>query len=97
MESRRMRGKRIGGILCGGNRLESYRFIEENREEFGAWWRLRRLKIYPNAYYNYRKGRKKAYYFDRSIVASITDKNITSGLDVRTLQKAMDSQQIKAT
>jgi transposase InsO family protein len=31
--------------------------------------------------------------FDRSIIASITDKNITSELAIRTLQKALDSQQ----
>ena len=31
--------------------------------------------------------------FDRSIIASITDKNITSELAIRMLQKALDSQQ----
>jgi orfB (fragment) len=30
--------------------------------------------------------------YDRSVIASITDRNITSDLDIRTLQKAMDSQ-----
>ena len=32
--------------------------------------------------------------YDRSVVASITDQHITSGLAVRTLQKALDSQRL---
>ena len=30
-------------------------------QEFGLCWLLRRLKLYPNAYYNYKKRRKDAY------------------------------------
>lgn len=38
-----------------------YRFIRDNHSEFGVNWLLRRLKIYPNAYYNYLKDRKVEY------------------------------------
>ncbi|PWM22226.1 MAG: IS3 family transposase [Clostridiales bacterium] len=54
--------KKRGGILCKGNRLEAYRFIEEHHKLFGLRWLLRRLEICPNAYYNYRKHRKADYY-----------------------------------
>ena len=54
--------KKSGGILCKGNRLEAYRFIEEHHKLFGLRWLLRRLEICPNAYYNYRKHRKADYY-----------------------------------
>ena len=40
----------------------AYRFIEENHLVFGVRWLLRRLDIHPNAYYNYLKHRKSAYY-----------------------------------
>ena len=40
----------------------AYRFIEENQPIFGIRWLLRRLGIHPNAYYNYLKHRKSAYY-----------------------------------
>lgn len=40
----------------------TYRFIEENHPIFGVRWLLRRLCIHPNAYYNYLKHRKAAYY-----------------------------------
>ncbi len=35
-----------------------YRFIDENRDEFGLRWLCRRIGISLNAYYNYRKNRK---------------------------------------
>ena len=54
--------KKSGGILCKGNRLEAYRFIDRYHDEFGMRWLLNRLDIYPNAYYNYRKHRKANYY-----------------------------------
>jgi len=44
------------------NRLETYRIIDQYHELFGLHWLLRRLGIYPNAYYNYRKHRKADYY-----------------------------------
>ena len=39
----------------------TYRFIEENHHIFGVRWLLKRLGIYPNAYYNYLKHRKADY------------------------------------
>ena len=50
--------KKSGGILCKGNRLETYRFIENHYKQFGLRWLLRRLAICPNAYYNNLKHRK---------------------------------------
>ncbi len=44
-----------GGILCEGNRLEAYHFIDQYHMEFGPRWLLKRLGICPNASYNYRK------------------------------------------
>ena len=35
--------KKSGGILCKGNRLEAYRFIEQYHNEFGIRWLLGRL------------------------------------------------------
>ena len=53
--------KKSGGILCKGNRLTVYRFIEENKDEFGLRWLFKRCNVYPNGYYNYLKHRKQAY------------------------------------
>ena len=41
--------------------MTAYRFIDEYKDLFGVRWLLRRLSIFPNAYYNYRKHRKAAY------------------------------------
>ncbi len=60
--------KKSGGILCEGNRLEAYRFIDQHQTEFGIRWLLNRLHIYPNAYYNYRKQRKAEYYTQKEKV-----------------------------
>ena len=60
--------QKSGGILCEGNRLEAYRFIDQHHEEFGIHWLLRRLGICPNAYYNYRKHRKADYYTQKEKV-----------------------------
>lgn len=38
----------------------AYRFIDKYKDLFGVRWLLRRLNIFPNAYYNYRKHRKAA-------------------------------------
>lgn len=38
-----------------------YRFIKENKNEFGLRWLLRRLSISSNAYYNYLKDNKREY------------------------------------
>ena len=37
----------------------AYRFIQKYSYLFGVRWLLRRLNIYPNAYYNHLKNRKK--------------------------------------
>ena len=42
-----------GGILCKVNR-----FVREQHEKFGLRWLIRKLSIYPNAYYNHLKKRK---------------------------------------
>ena len=66
--------KKSGGILCEGNRLGAYRFIEQHHNEFGLRWLLRRFNICPNAYYNYRKHRKADYYARREkVLSKITD------------------------
>ena len=49
------------GILCKRNQLEAYRFIDKNKDEPGVRRLLRRLDIYPNAYYNYLRHRKSSY------------------------------------
>ena len=38
-----------------------YRFIDDNKEDFGVRWLLRRFNLSANAYYNYLKGRKDSY------------------------------------
>lgn len=43
----------------------AYRFIQENHKIFGMRWLLRRLNIFPNAYYNYIKSKKKDYYANK--------------------------------
>ena len=65
--------KKSGGILCKGNRLEAYRFIDQHQKEFGVRWLLRRLDICPNAYYNYRKHRKADYYAQKAEVLTQID------------------------
>jgi hypothetical protein len=35
-----------------------YRFIDGHKLEFGLRWLLKRLSLYPNAYYNYIENRK---------------------------------------
>ncbi len=39
----------------------AYRFIEKHQRHFGIRWLLRRMGIFPNAYYNYLKQSKAAY------------------------------------
>ena len=41
------------------------RLIEQHNTEFGIRWLLKRLSIFPNAYYNYRKHRKVDYYIQK--------------------------------
>ena len=36
--------KKSGGILCKGNRFESYLFIDQHKKIFGIRWLLHRLK-----------------------------------------------------
>ena len=48
--------------------------MEGYKEVFGARWLLKRLGIYPNAYYNYRKHRKADYYAQKAeILAQISE------------------------
>ncbi|NWO22392.1 transposase [Oribacterium sp. oral taxon 102] len=57
--------KKSSGILCEGNRLTAYRFIDNYKDLFGIRWLLHRLDIYPNAYYSYRRHRKAAYWEEK--------------------------------
>lgn len=66
--------KKSRGILCKGTRLEAYQFLDQYRKEFGTRWLLQRLSICPNAYYNYRKQRKAAYYAQKEAVLSQIEK-----------------------
>lgn len=54
--------KKSGGILCEGNRLEAYQFIQKYNKKFGLRWILRKFNICPNTYYNYLKNRKADYH-----------------------------------
>ena len=54
--------KKSGGILCEGNRLAAYRFIQQYGHKYGVRWLLKRLNILPNAYYNFLKNRKSEYH-----------------------------------
>ena len=54
--------KKSGGILCEGNRLEAYRFIQQHGDKYGIRWLMRRLNISLNAYYNFPKNRKEKYH-----------------------------------
>ena len=56
------------GILCKGNRLVVYRFIDKNKEQFGLRWLCRHFKISLNCYYNYLKDTKRDYYEQRFMV-----------------------------
>ncbi len=40
----------------------AYWFIHKYGDFFGVRWLLKRLNIYPNAYYNFLKNRKAGYY-----------------------------------
>lgn len=42
--------------------------MEQNHQQFGVRWLLRRFSISPTAYYNYLKRRKQAYYHDKASV-----------------------------
>ena len=58
--------KKSSGILCKGDRLTAYRFIEKYHPVFGVRWLLKSLSIYQNAYYNYLKHRKSVYHARKS-------------------------------
>lgn len=42
--------------------MTAYRFIQKYGDFFGVRWLLKRLSIYPNAYYNFLKNRKAGYH-----------------------------------
>lgn len=44
----------------------AYRFISKYKNHFGLRWLLKRMNIYPNAYYNYLKNNKFAYHTQKS-------------------------------
>jgi len=44
----------------------AYRFIEKHQRHFGTRWLLKRMGIFPNAYYNYLKQTKAAYHAKKS-------------------------------
>ena len=44
----------------------AYRFIKNNSKTFGVNWLLRHFNIYPNAYYNYLKGKKAGYRLQKA-------------------------------
>ena len=44
----------------------AYRFIEKHQRHFGTRWLLKRMGIFPNAYYNYLKQAKAAYHAKKS-------------------------------
>jgi len=48
----------------------AYRFIDENKAEFGLRWLLNRIGIYPNAYYNYQKHNKAEYEASKASVCN---------------------------
>ena len=65
---RKIFSKKSSGILCKGNRLEAYRFIDEHKNFFGLRWLFKHFHIYLNAYYNYQKNRKKSFLQHRQQV-----------------------------
>jgi len=56
--------------FCESNRLVACRFIDENKGQFGLRWLLKRLRIYPNAYYNYLRQRKAEYREKKELTQS---------------------------
>ena len=48
----------------------AYRFIDENKAEFGLRWLLNRMGICPNAYYNYQKHTKAGYEASKAAVCN---------------------------
>lgn len=42
--------------------------MDQYKSHFGLRWLLKRCDIYPNAYYNYLKDRKKGYYQNKRII-----------------------------
>ena len=52
----------------------AYRFIDEHQKEFGVRWLLKRMGIYPNAYYNYLKQTKaESHEKKESVLREIKD------------------------
>ena len=66
--------KKSDVIFCKGNRLKAYCFIDKYHKEFGIRWLLRRIGIYPNAYYNYRKHRKENYNTQKEVTDAIANR-----------------------
>lgn len=49
----------------------AYRFIHQYGQYYGVRWLLRKFGIVPNAYYNYLKKRKEAYFFQKEKTKSL--------------------------
>ena len=60
--------KKSSGILCEGNRLEAYRFIDNYKEDFGLRWLFLHMNIHPNTYYNYLKKTKTNYHRQKKAI-----------------------------
>lgn len=52
-----------------------YRFIDDNKDEYGLRWLCRKFNLSTNAYYNYLEGRKNDYRKRKRIILN-TIKNI---------------------
>ncbi|WP_423219614.1 hypothetical protein [Clostridium butyricum] len=50
-----------------------YRFINDNKAEFGVRWLLHRIKLSANAYYNYLKGKKDDYRNNKKKILTVID------------------------
>lgn len=48
-----------------------YRFIDDNKTEFGVRWLLRKISLSANAYYNYLKGKKDSYRANKKRIEKV--------------------------
>lgn len=60
--TRKLLSQKSGCILCEGNRLVVYWFIDDNKNIFGLRWLYNKFGISPNCYYNYKKESKRKYH-----------------------------------
>lgn len=55
-----------GAVDPKGKPASKYSFVDRYRAQFGLNWLLKKLGIYPNGYYNYKKKRRAAYQSRKS-------------------------------